>query len=114
MQALEAPCALLIIAAAVRRGGAPGTLYLLEPGIPAPEALPLHEARDHLADTHYATPRRALAFARSLGRAPAGVRTPGGEPVQADDIGLGLSAPVAAAVEPASARLRDLVTEARR
>lgn len=114
VQALEAPCALLIIADAVRRGGAPGTLYVLEPEIPALEALPLHEARDYLADTHYATPLRALAFARSLGRAPACVRILGCEPVQADDIGLGLSAPVAAAVEPACARIRDLVADAGR
>ena len=48
-------------------GGAPGTLRLLEPTLPDLSALDAHQLRDYFADTHYATPLRALALAVRLG-----------------------------------------------
>lgn len=109
VQALEDRCDLLVIIDAVQRGGTPGTLYTLEPEVPKLDKMSLHEARDYLADTHYATPMRALAFAHSLGRSPLQVRIVGCEPVEADDIGIGLNGPVANAVDQACQRVRALV-----
>lgn len=111
IQSLEQPCSLLLIVDAFARGGTPGTLYQLEPQIPDLDALSLHERRDYLADTHYATPMRALAFARSIGRLPATVRILGCEPVEADELGIGLHAPVADAIGPACELIRGLIAE---
>jgi len=109
VQALEAPCDLLVIVDAVQRGGTPGTLYTLEPEVPAPQQMTLHESRDFFADTHYATPLRALTLARAIGRLPRVIRIVGCEAQEADEMGIGLNPPVAAAVEVACDRVRTLV-----
>lgn len=111
IQALEEPCNLLIIVDAYQRGGRPGDLYLLEPQVPDMTGLSLQESRDYFADTHYATPMRALAFSRSIGRLPPLIRIIGCEPVEADDIGIGLNPPVAAAVPSACALVKTVVEE---
>ena len=91
----------VLVIDAHQRGGSPGSLRLLEPVLPDLSALDAHALRDYFADTHYATPLRALALARHLGRLPACVRVIGCEPQAVEPMSLGLSAPVAAAVEPA-------------
>jgi len=111
VQALEQACELLILVDVFQRGGAPGALYLLEPEVPDLESLSLHESRDYFADTHYATPMRALALARSLGRLPKRVVILGCEPEEAEDMGIGLNPAVAAAIEPACARVKALLVE---
>lgn len=111
IQALEEPCNLLIIVDAYQRGGRPGDLYLLEPQVPDMTGLSLQESRDYFADTHYATPMRALAFSRSIGRLPPFIRIIGCEPVEADDIGIGLNPPVAAAVPAACALVKTVIEE---
>lgn len=84
-----------------QRGGEPGTLRLLEPELPDLSMLDAHGVRDYFADTHCATPLRALAFAQRLGRLPPHVRIIGCEPECYDTMSIGLSASVAAAVGPA-------------
>lgn len=111
IQALEEPCNLLIIVDAYQRGGRPGDLYLLEPHVPDMTGLSLQERCDYFADTHYATPMRALAFSRSIGRLPPLIRIIGCEPVEADDIGIGLNPPVAAAVPSACALVKTVIEE---
>lgn len=60
----------LVVLDAVERGGAPGTLYVLEPERADPEAWSVEARRDFFADTHYAEPSRALALAAAIGAQP--------------------------------------------
>ena len=92
-----------ILVDAVARGGAPGTLYMLEPD---------HDPAATSLETHSMDPARVLGFARSLGELPRYVRVVGCEPERLDDdgdIAPGLSAAVTAAIEPATAMVRELV-----
>lgn len=87
-------------------GCAPGTVRLLEPQLPDLSALDPHALRDYFADTHYATPMRALALLEHLGRLPARVAVIGCEPMprgEDEPPSPGLSAPVAAALGAAEA-----------
>jgi len=60
----------LVVLDAVNRGGAPGTIYALEPERADPGAWSLEARRDFFADTHYAEPARALALAEAVGARP--------------------------------------------
>lgn len=93
----------VLIIDAHQRGDEPGSLRLLEPVLPDLSTLDVHALRDYFADTHCATPLRALAFAQRIGRLPPHVRVIGCEPERFEAMAMGLSAPVAAAVEPAVA-----------
>ena len=93
-------CALLLLDAH-QSGGAPGTLRVLEPTLPDLSLLDPHALRDYFADTHYATPLRALALLEQLGRLPRRIAVIGCEPAEHEALALGLSAPVAAAIEHA-------------
>lgn len=93
---------LLIILDAYERGGAPGQLYLLEPVLPDLGGLGPSAKRDYFADTHYATPMRALALLSHVAALPQIIRIIGCEPVDVQDLRIGLSPPVEAAVEAAT------------
>ena len=84
-------------------GGIPGTVRLLEPTLPDLSGLDPHQLRDYFADTHYATPMRALALLDRLGRLPRSVAVIGCEPTPSEALAIELSAPVAAALDPAEA-----------
>ncbi len=60
----------LVVLDAVERGGAPGTMYVLEPERADPAAWSQEARRDFFADTHYAEPSRALALAEAVGALP--------------------------------------------
>jgi hydrogenase maturation protease len=94
-----------ILVDAVARGGAPGTLYVIEPTAGAPPEL----------QSHAMDPARVLAFAAAIGEPPRVVRVIGCEPARTgDDDGellVGLSEPVARAVAPATRLVGDLVAE---
>jgi hydrogenase maturation protease len=98
-------CDALLLLDAHRSGGAPGTLRLLEPSLPDLSGLDAHRLRDYFADTHYATPLRALALLERIGRLPKRVAVLGCEPDSRSDesLCLALSAPVAAALDRAEA-----------
>lgn len=91
-----------ILVDATRRGGAPGTLYVLEP---------FELALGPTLDPHAMDPVRAIEFAQTLGPLPRMLRVVACEASPAcdeEDAALeGLSAPVAAAVDAAC----DLVCE---
>ncbi len=82
-------------------GTAPGEVRLLQPVLPDLSGLGAHALRDYFADTHYATPIRALTLLEQLGHLPPVVAILGCEPAAYEALGLGLSPAVAAALEPA-------------
>ncbi len=91
----------LVILDAYKNNGTPGRLYMLEPVFPDMSDLSVHELRDYFSDTHYATPMRALNFLTHIDRLPETIRIIGCEPEEIDDLRIGLSPPVAAAIEEA-------------
>jgi hydrogenase maturation protease len=101
----------LVIVDAVQRGSAPGTLYTLEHDLDAPRS----RATDAALDGHGMDPDAVLALldglAGSLGlpRPVDRVFVVGCEPAVLAE-GIGLSPPVAAAVEPAALAVTALVT----
>jgi hydrogenase maturation protease len=109
VQELMTGYAALIVLDAAERGGPPGTVYLLEAEVPQLEHWDADRRRDFLADTHYATPTKAMILARALGVLPPAVFLVGCQPVDAETAGIGLSAPVAAAVERAVGVVEALV-----
>ena len=100
--ALES-CDAAILVDVVRRGGAPGTLYVIEP---APGAY------TEPSEPHAMTPDRVLASLPPEAR-PKHLRLVGCEPLtfEPDPDEMGLSAPVAAAIPPALAPLDDVLRE---
>ena len=100
LQELLAGCDGFVLVDAVDRGAAPGTLFELRPEVG--EAV-------HVADVHLANPDRVLSMAKTMGALPARVRIVGCQPAEVDELGQGLSAVVAAAVDPAVATVRRIV-----
>jgi len=97
-----------ILVDATPRGGAPGTVYLIEPD---PEDLAGGESAN-LADAHEMNPRAVFNLLRTLGGKLGRVLVVGCEPSPsgADEMGdFGLSAPVAAAVDEAVALIFDVL-----
>jgi hydrogenase maturation protease len=92
---------------ATRRGGPPGSVYLIEPEADPQPGL--------VIDGHRMTPDAVLALLDNLsastdGTKPRRMLVVGCEPACLDD-GIGLSAPVAAAVDKAVRRVLDLLRE---
>ena len=99
-QELLTPCDRLIVVDAMSRGGAPGTVYVLEVD-DVPPALDI--------DMHLAVPSRALSVARALGALPAEVFLVGCEPAELDELTTELSASVRDAVDVAAAHVNRLI-----
>ncbi len=99
---------------AVDRGQEPGHLSVLEPMLPDLQSLTETERRDYFCETHYATPVRALTFAREMGVLPSIVRIIGCQAADADGFGLGMHPAVEAAIPRAVDIGRDLVRSLRR
>jgi len=96
-------CEKLVIVDAVRRGHAPGTLYVFHPS--EADITPGSETG---IDPHFAEPTRAMRVARKLGYLPADVTIVGCEPLCCD-LDLTLSPAVRAAIGPAVLRVRELL-----
>ena len=101
----------VLILDTVRRGGAPGTLYLLEPEIPDLQAWTDAERHTFLADLHQVEPSGALTLAAALGVLPPTIRILGCEPADCDEAEIGLTPAVARAAGLACERVRRLVGE---
>lgn len=102
---------MLVLLDATSRGGAPGTVYLIEAG-----EQPVEQAGPALLDGHRMGPDAVLALLATLsagtgGTPPARVLVVGCEPASLAE-GIGLSAPVAAAVDEAVTVVRDLLAPA--
>jgi hydrogenase maturation protease len=96
-----------ILVDAVPRGEAPGTLYVIEPDL---------EAAEPVLDAHAMDPVRVLGLARALGTLPPRVLVVGCEPSTAvslddDELVMGLSAPVQAAMEEAVALVESVLED---
>ncbi len=93
---------------ATQQGGEPGTIYVIEPDVDSIESENgLAEAG--IQDAHGMDPASVLALLRSLGGGVGRLLVVGCEPADVDDR-MGLSEPVARAVDEAVRLVRDLVT----
>lgn len=101
----------LLVVDAVQRDGPPGRVYILEAEVPDLDDLAEPIRRDFLADMHYTTPSRAMILAKALGVLPHKVLIVGCQPAVYDEFGLGLSEPVAAAVERTVIRVSELLND---
>ncbi len=99
----------LIMVDAVDRGQQPGTVFVLQPEVPEPDALEIADWRERFSNLHLAEPSRVLLLARALGVLPPEVHLVGCQPHSADDFSETLSAPVRRAVEVACERILHLV-----
>ena len=101
-QELLTPYDRLVIVDAMMRGGAPGTLYVLEV-----------ESVDTLTsvDMHMAVPSRALGLAQALGALPPQIYMVGCEPGTVDELEMSLSPAVSGAVEGAMIEIRRLLAD---
>jgi len=101
----------LIVVDAIDRDEAPGTVWVLEPDVPAPDSLDRDEWRGLFQNLHLAEPYRIFLLARSLGALPSVVRLVGCQPHDVDAMDEDLSRPVAAAVPIAAERVRRLAVD---
>ena len=101
-QELLTPCDRLIIVDAMRRGGAPGAVYLVR--------VESVEAAGEV-DLHLAVPARALAVAKALRALPAEVFIVGCEPGEVDEITTDLTPPIRAAVVTVLGHIDRLLAE---
>jgi len=101
-QALLTPFDRLVIVDAMVRGGAPGTLYVLE--VESVETL-------KSVDMHMAVPSRALGLAQALGALPPEIFMVGCEPASVDDLDMELSSVVSQAVDGAIIAVRRLLED---
>ncbi len=92
-----------ILVDATQRGGAPGTVYVIEPDL---ESIPAGV----VMDAHSLDPATVFGMLRALGGSPQDVLVVGCEPATIDD-GMGLSDVVERAVDEAVRIVRELVAE---
>ena len=104
-----------ILVDACPRGGAPGTLYVIEPDLNV-SALNAAEAEHTSVDAHSMNPMNVIRMAKSMGGDLKRILLVGCEPLTLgpDEGAMGLSEPVAAMVEEAANRIESLVETIRR
>ena len=99
-QELLTPYDRLVIVDAMARGGAPGSVYVVEvQDVERPDEV----------DLHLAVPARALALAKALGALPPEVFIVGCEPAEVDELSMALTPAVSAAVDAALAHVDRLL-----
>ena len=107
----------LVLVDAVPRGGQPGTLYLIEPDLAGISHEKGAEAGRVALDTHSMDPVKVLAYARTLGARPIHTLLVGCEPTPTgggedyEEMQMGLSEPVQAAIDEAVKMIDSLVEE---
>ena len=94
-----------ILVDATARGGAPGTVYLIEPD---PGGWIAGDGGSDATDAHGMDPRAVFGLVRTLGGTPGRVLLVGCEPASVEEE-MGLSEPVAAAVDEAVALILDVL-----
>ncbi|MGZ5020027.1 MAG: hydrogenase maturation protease [Chthoniobacterales bacterium] len=90
----------VILVDAVPRGGAPGTLYTIEPDLNAANEV---DAQDAMPETHGMNPMKVLAMVRALGGEPKRILLVGCEPspLPEDEERMELSEPVEKSLDEA-------------
>ncbi len=101
----------LILLDIVRWGGPAGTLYFKEVDVKDISDLPREEQDEFLADMHYINPLKALMMAKALKVLPKQVIFLGCESAEHEEIGVGVSPEVEAAIPGAFQKIKDWVTE---
>ena len=99
-----------ILVDACPRGGAPGTLYVIEPDLNASAHDPA-DAGQTTVDAHSMNPMNVIRMARSMGGDLKRILLVGCEPLTLgpEEGAMGLSEPVAAMIEEAANRIESLV-----
>ena len=100
----------LVLLDASRQGGTPGTLYVLEPEL-ADYGGPIEDGE--VINPHGMDPATVLRFVNAIGGFSGKVVVIGCEPGAVDDVGLGLTPPVEAAVERALALVGETIATLR-
>ncbi len=111
VQDLLDPVDALVVIDAVAVARPPGTVVVIRPEPADVHAMSAQDRHDALADMHYATPERALMLARALGVMPSVTWVVGCRPADTETLRDTLSPEVEAAVGPAVAEVRRIVTE---
>ena len=101
----------LILLDIVKWGGAAGTIHFKEVEVKDIAQLPTDEKNEFLADMHYINPLKALMMAKAINVLPKQVLFLGCESEEHEDIGIGVSAAVEAALPLAFNKVRDWVME---
>ncbi|WCB95118.1 Hydrogenase 2 maturation protease [Baekduia alba] len=101
----------LVLLDASRQGGAPGTLYVLEPDM---EELGKPIEDGDVINPHGMDPQTMLRFVGAIGGFSGRVVVIGCEPGEVDDVGLGLTPAVEGAVDRALALVSETLDELRR
>ena len=104
-----------ILVDACPRGGAPGTLYVIEPDLNV-SAADGAEAAQRTIDAHSMNPMNVIRMAKSIGGELKRILLVGCEPLTLgpEEGAMGLSEPVAAMVEEAANRIESLVESIQR
>jgi len=100
----------LVIVDAIDRGGAPGTVYVLDPDVPDIDRITAGD-RQALGDLHETVPARALVLARAAGVLPPDIRIIGCQPGETDELCMRLTAAVEAAVATTIGHILAFVAE---
>lgn len=111
VQHLHAGYDALVIVDAVERGGAPGTVYVLEASVPEIDSYTERERHEFMTDIHYTVPSKVLLVARALDCLPPHAWIVGCQPLETERPGIGLSPDVERAVPEAITRVREIVAQ---
>ncbi len=103
----------LIVVDAVDHGRPPGTVMVIEPEVRDVDSMPQLERWDFLSDMHYTKPESAFMLAKALGVLPQRFLLVGCQPVETEELEVGLSPEVEKAVDVAVAEIRRLIDELR-
>ncbi len=98
----------LVLVDISRQGGEPGTLYVMEPD---PESVDGALQEGDALNPHGMDPRTVLRFVKAVGGWPGKVVVIACEPATIEDMGIGLSGPVTAALDDAVALVLKTVEE---
>lgn len=103
--------AVLMLLDIVKWGGVAGTLHFREVEVKDIRQLPSDEQNEFLADMHYINPLKALMMAKALNVLPKEVLFLGCESTEHEEMGIGVSAAVEAALPVAFQMVRKWVNE---
>ncbi len=101
----------LILLDIVKWGGAAGTIHFKEVEVKDVNQLPADEKNDFLADMHYINPLKALMMAKAINVLPKQVLFLGCESEDHEEIGIGLSEAVEAALPVAFTKISDWIND---
>ena len=99
----------LVLLDIVKWGGAAGTIHFKEVEVKDISTMPADEKNEFLADMHYINPLKALMMAKALHVLPKQVIFLGCESEEHEEIGIGVSAAVQAAMPDAFKKIMEWI-----